>query len=611
MIERKQTTPGIVKRIMTRNPWHAALAIFLLCLLVFLGVRASDEYRWSDWGFGDAQTMLSVKQWKEGGWFNNYFLFIPQGYAGVVRLLDSPDLRHHAHGTCPGSSPGVGPRLWYTHYPAGYLVPYALLFEAGLEGMAPARYLSIAFSLAALALMFVVFSKIAGPGVAFIASFFYGLSPTFLGYADSLANQPLDDLLRFAFMLAVVFSTRAADSTLRKRWMIAAWIIEFCLSLSSFDSVFFVYLWLIGWDVIERRGFRWQTYMLYALAPVSAHSLQLLQNVWYLGWDTALQDIKVTFFQKTGAVQGYGDYEGGRLGLIWFALTSVLENQLQPSYLILILFLFYGVYRLFLREKTETAAPSLALLLVFFVCGFGYIAVLPHAAQMPYQGRQMAPFVSALVGGVVYSSVDGFRRSLRGDPGGHARSRFMATGLPVYVFCALILMILFAFNFSMSDRSPVYPLPRTLPSQASPQRQGVLWAGYILRQDAEFAKTISTLHTKYEPVYFDIGGFQSMWDPNYVPGYPQINPIVEYYTGSRPVLCFNATQDTADDILRMVHAGSYRFSPVLIAQDPIAIKQVIAALGAQGGLLGEPTTVRALMNRYLLDLTPYLRWEKS
>ena len=78
----------LLGRIKGANPWHLALGIFLLFLLIVLSVRADDEYRWSDWGFGDAQTMLSLRQWEEGGWFHNYLLFKPQGYSPVIDLLD-------------------------------------------------------------------------------------------------------------------------------------------------------------------------------------------------------------------------------------------------------------------------------------------------------------------------------------------------------------------------------------------------------------------------------------------------------------------------------------------------------------------------------------------
>jgi hypothetical protein len=225
---------GLLSACRGASPWHIALGVFLVGLLLFLSVRASDQYRWSDWGFGDAQTMLSLRQWEEGGWLANDFLFVPQGYAKVVTLLDDLPLRHHAHGTCPGSSPRVGPRLRYTHYPAGYLIPYAVFFRLGLDNLFGARMLSILFSVCGLTLMYVLFSKLTSPAVAFLAVFFYGLSPVFLGYADALANQPLDDLLRFAFMLAVVLSTRAGSARQRKWWAVSAWGLQFMLSLWGF-----------------------------------------------------------------------------------------------------------------------------------------------------------------------------------------------------------------------------------------------------------------------------------------------------------------------------------------------------------------------------------------
>jgi hypothetical protein len=162
----------MVKSDASAKIWHMAAAVLCVCLLGFLLFRACDEYRWSDWGPGDAQTMLSLRQWQKDGWRAHKLLFIPQGYASSVRMLDEPPLRHHAHGVSPGTSPRVGPRLWYTHYPSGYLIPYALLFGAGVEQIFPLRALSVIFSLGALILMYVLFSKITCPAVAFPAVLF-------------------------------------------------------------------------------------------------------------------------------------------------------------------------------------------------------------------------------------------------------------------------------------------------------------------------------------------------------------------------------------------------------------------------------------------------------
>jgi len=580
--------PGRVKG---ANPWHLALALFLLCLLVFLSVRAADQYRWSDWGFGDAQTMLSLRQWEEGGWIHNHLLFKPQGYAPVIDLLDDPELRQHAHGTCPGSSPRVGPRLLYTHYPAGYLVPYALLFKVGLDGLFAVRMLSILFSLGALALMYVMFAKITSPRVSFVAVLFYGLTPAFLGYADSLANQPIDDFLRFGFMLAVVLSTRADTELLRKRWAIAAWLIQFALSLVSFDSVFFLYLWLIGWDVIERRGFRWRTYLLYGMAPTFAHGLQFLQNVWYLGWSDAVIDIKDAFLLKYGADQGY-NYGQGRLAVMATSLKILFDNLFKPSALLAIVLAAYGVHRIVLN-RTGRELPSLKLLAVLFLSGLSFVLVLPHAARMAYEARQMLPAVALLMAGFSWSAPMLFKRALH--PGEAAEGAPPSPNLWIaapYLLVALVLIMVSWFRLAFSDRTPVYEL--------GPKKD-----------EMQFAQVLAQLKTLYAPVYFDIGAFTLYWDPNYIPGYPQILPLTEYYAGSSPILCFRDLEKAAQDLVSLVRKSKVRFSPVLVASDPRLFENLYPLLHREGILRDIPPNASLAMGRYAVDLTDYIAWENK
>lgn len=593
---------------------HTAVAVFLLCLLLFLSVRASDEYRWSDWGFGDAQTLLSLRQWEEGGWISNYFLFIPQGYAKAVRLFDSPELRQHAHGTCPGSSPRIGPRLWYTHYPAGYLVPYAVLFKLGLDSMFSVRMLSVIFSITALVLMYIVFSKITTKGVSFVAVLFYGLSPVFLGYADSLANQPIDDLLRFAFMLAVVFATRADSLKQRRIWMFSAWVFEFFLSLSSFDSVFFVYLWLIGWDVLEKRGFRWKTYLVYAIAPVTAHSLQFLQNVWYLGLNDAVIDIKDAFLLKNAADPSY-NLGQNRFNVIHDTITILFDNLYSPGGLIAVLFGFYVLYYLFIKGRNYQGLPTIKLLSLLFICGLSFIIVLPHAARMPYEARQMIPFAALLAGGVTWSFLKEFKYSIHGNPGNsdEKESRVRKNLKLPFLLLASILILVFWYDFVLNDRQPLYLVPDAetdarFASEIESMQKYDLIRFRQIRTEVLFAEELKKLPTAFEPVFFSIGGFQLFWDPKYVPGYPQIMPITEYYTGSKPVLCFNAPEGLANDLIYMVRKSPYKFSPVLISSDPVYIDQVLFVLLKEGILKVAPPRTYSIMNKYVLDLTNYLDW---
>ncbi len=599
----------MISRVKTMSRRHIALIIFLICLTLFLSARASDEFRWSDWGFGDAQTMLSLKQWEEGGWFSNYFLFIPQGYARVVHLFDDPQLRQHAHGTCPGSSPRIGPRLWYTHYPAGYLTPYAVFFRLGLDGLFEVRMLSIAFSIAALVLMYLVFASMTSPRVALLAVVFYGLTPTFLGYADTLANQPLDDMLRFGFMLAIVLSTRAASSRHRRLWTFGAWAMEFMLSLSSFDSVFFIYLWIIGWDILDRQGFRWKRYLIFSLAPLTAHGLQFLQNVWYLGFGDALIDIRDAFLLKNAADPGYNAGQG-RLGVIMGSIGILLNNLYTPGIFIAVMLGLYVIYNVFLKDRDEQELPAMRILIVLFFCGMAFIMILPHAARMPYESRQMIPFVSLLASSLAWSFFVVFKSSVFGINAGE--SLFRKILRPAYLLLTACLLLVFSFQFLLNNRRPVYYIPD---AETDAQFARAVEAGrydlakyHQLREEVLFATGLRNVPTASEPVYFSLEAFRIFWDPKYVAGYPQIMPITEYYTGSRPVLCFDTAERLARDLAYLVRKSPYRFSPVLVSNDKGSVDRVLGYLRGDGILTGIPLSGYVLQERYIMDLTHAVRW---
>lgn len=572
--------------------WHLATLVLLVVLLAYMVDRSRDEDRWSDWGFGDAQTMLSLKHWDKGGWFENYLLFIPQGYAKVIQQFDDSNLRQHAHGTCPGSSPRIGPRLWYTHYPAGYLVPYAALFKAGLDSKFAAQVFSLLLSVAALWMMFLTFARVTNPGLAFLAVLFYGLSRPFLGFADTLANMPLDDLLRFGFMYAVVMSTRDEVLSRRSRWLIAAWLMEFFLSLSSFDSVFFMFAWLVGWDILEGKGLKLKKWFLFGMAPTSAHGLQFLQNVWYLGLRDAAIDIKDAFLLKNAADASYNAGQG-RLEVIRGTIGIIFNGILPRTEILPVLIGFYSAYALLLRDKNDSRMPSARLLMLLFFCGLTFILVLPHAARMPYEARQMLPFVSLLVAAVTWSFFLLFRDTLFGNfPRQPWCSPRVAKWLAVpFMFVALPLaMYTWGLQIVTPQAPPSYDQVRTMP-------------------DTSMAKMINqNLQTRYDAVIFDVGAFQTFWDPKYVPGYPQILPLTEYYAGSRPILCFNQIDDAVKDLTYLVSNGKVRFSPILIAPDTQTFDAIIQQLYDNGMITAKPENVATPLGRPLADLTNIIKW---
>ncbi|MBM3254249.1 MAG: hypothetical protein FJZ16_08355, partial [Candidatus Omnitrophica bacterium] len=486
------------------NTWHAILGILLLCLFLFLSFTITDEHHWSDWAFGDAQSILTIRHWEEKGWLKNKLLFIPQGYARVVELFDKPPLRHHAHGTITGT---IGPRLYYTHYPSGYLIPYALLSKMGYNDITYLRKLSLLFSFGAVILMYILFSRITSPRISFVVVVFYLLSPSFLGFANSIANQPIDDLLRFAFMLLIVLSTRTSSLSHMRIYKTSAWIVEFLLSLSSFDSVFFVYIWLVGWDLIEHRGFRWKTYVVFALAPLAAQGLLFLQNVWYLGLNDSIRDFWFTFSSKSEMSKGYNRY-----CLFWNALIKLFSNLYKPSFLILLFFIFYSINVKFFKKEGIKELPSLRLVFILFLCGLIFLFVFPRSGEALYQTRQLIPSVALLVSATTWSFLKVVKQSFcrRGYFIGIIKNCNIRKKIILLYMLICLATLAFFWQRLMFNKWEPYFIPPYHP-------------------DILLDKQIKSTQTKYDPVIFEMGSFLVYHDLNYVPGFHQIDPVNEYF----------------------------------------------------------------------------------
>lgn len=568
----------------SRTVWRCAVLLLLAALFIFLAIRAVDKYRWSDWSFGDAQTMLTLKQWHEGGWIHNYLLFKPQGYSPIVDLLDEAGLRQHAHGTSPSSSPRIGPRLWYTHYPSGYLIPFAMLYELGLDNLVAMRLFAIGLSLAALGLMYLVFERITSGRVAFLAVLFYGLSPPFLGYSDSLANMPIDDFLRFTFMYALVMASQASDRPDRQRWLMAAWSIEFVLSLSSFDSVFFVYAWLIGWDFYTKRGFRWKRYLIFALAPLSAHGIQVLQNIWYLGAQDALTDLADAFLVHHVT----NTYSGKILTSIILMFKLLNRSFLWGGVFVPVawVILYWG------RSRTFTGAddlPSGKLLLILLLSGLIFPLMLPKAGAMYYESRQVIPFISLVVSGVSWMLVLSCRDAMRNGVGTQMTTAGQIWRVGFLGLSGIMVLGLW-INFALSKRSAKHNYTDTTPAIV-------------------FARRLKELRTSHPPVFLNYKGLAVFFEPKYMPGYPQIHPVVEYYWGSKTVLCMDEPVALAQDIATLIQKAERPFSPVLITRDVVGAKTALSILAEKGVAKSIEFPDNPVNGIIVMDLTDVVDWE--
>ncbi len=189
----------------------------------------------------------------------------------------------------------------------------------------------------------------------------------------------------------------------------------------------------------------------------------------------------------------------------------------------------------------------------------------------------------------------------------------MKVSRPLYLLVCAVLCIVVWYRFILLDRRPVYYIPD---AKTDAQYEALIKSGLgydllrfrALRDDVLFAQELEKMPAAYEPVYFSIDGFRLFWDPKYVPGYPQIMPITEYYTGSRPVLCFDTPDGLVADLVYMVRKSPYLFSPVLAIEDPEVMDKVVAALQRKGVFSSPVLEGREIMGRRILDLTNCVKW---
>jgi hypothetical protein len=561
-------------------PWRAATVALLIALLVQLGARANSEYRWSAWAFGDAQTMLSNRQWTEGGWLHNRLLFNPQGYAAAIEVVDEPALRHHAHGTYTRGAHGIGPRRLYTHYPPGYLLPFATLHELGFERMAAARLLAVAMSVAALGVFFLAFSLAASPAAAFGAVALIALSSPFQRYADSLANHAVDDLLRALFVYAVILSTRAVDDVLRRRAAVAAWGVALAMALSSVDSTFFLWAFVVAWHAFEAPAPRLRhtarVGVVYGLAPVLGHALLLLQNAWYLGLPGALQDLADIAGLKSGAQSPSG---AGRWST-WLDSIALSLDDLYGAWPVALL--AAGRVALHLRARLGDARgdePSgraeLGLLAALLAGGVAFRFVLVHHA-MTYEARHYLPFAMLLASTTAVALAARDRRGPSHAPG-------------IYTAAALCLL---AWVGSRTYSPGAF-------STAEPARERAAVRLIVDR--------VRPMTTRYERVIFARAALP-YHNASYHDGVPQVDPTLEYYARA-PILCFERNERLATDLRTMVARAPARFSPVLLFDTRADLDETVRALG---DLLARPPPEPAVLNRRLaVDLTDVIdprRW---
>jgi hypothetical protein len=277
-----------------------------------------------------------------------------------------------------------------------------------------------------------------------------------------------------------------------------------------------------------------------------------------------------------------------RLHDITFAILSVFYSIFSPGLVLLAPLALYLVFRRLYPDACE-GLPDGRLLFLLFSCGLGYILVLPNAAGMAYEGRQMIPFTSLLVGGYFWSVFRGRRvwMKLRVKEGGASAQGNRAALHAGFLIISGVALLMFLVGFLFNNR---YPSPWQIGSE------GV--------DEVLFAEELGRLTTVYEPVFLLLGGIVPM-DPDYADGANQLSPDIEYYAGSRLILCLDSPELLAADLITLSQKSTVRFSPVLISDQPENIAAVVSILERKGLVEDVPKIVAGIRGRIVLDLTPY------
>lgn len=522
---------------------HLAIIILIFIIGAYLVIKAIPENSWDDWRVGSAQALLSIKYWSEDGFLKNYLLFLPQGYSKTGRYFDDQQLRQHARGTTTGGF--IGKRLYYTHYPSGYLLPSTLLMKLGAENRFWFRIMEILFSLTGLVFLYWLFNLISKSRIiSFLGVLYFGASTLFLGYADSLASQPLEEILR---PLIIVLSILALNYG-KKYLGYLIWFFYFALAIISYDSTIFIFAWLIGLDLIIARKIEWKKWLFWVSAPILAFVLQVFQNVWYLGWHDMFLDFMGAI--KTQILGSRKDFFISHLQRLFapfgwfFGIAWYLGILIAATGMAIIKFI---------KKHTSNIFDERFLYLAFF-------ATLLHFLFFPslffHQARVVSVFGGLLVGTLTAVLIK-------------ETILLFKTNTTIYRCIVVFGIFILVSGLWFIQGKRTYDYIKKWPNNVWPA------------ESISFDKKIKNL-VSGDKVIFQMSGLNRE-----IAGsdrYPMAASEDEYYTDA-PILGFTNTNDLVRDFNYLKNRSEFPFSAIIIADKKENIEIIRKNLKSQKNIL--------------------------
>lgn len=590
-----------IKKIITAN---LLFVIFLATIATFLIVLALPE---NTMDVDTAQTLLSARYFARDGFFKHYFLQLPSGYGKITSYFDEPELQQHAGGTVNGSL--IGKKLYYTHFPSFYIYPTALMMKLGIENLFLLRLLYIILSLLSLIFLY-VFIKLVTDNkyIAFIAVLYFGISQVFLVNAKVINFIPVENMLRFLVLMLSIFAINHIKSTnasprITRRYVLSIWAVYFLLALTSFNSTFFIFVYLVGLSAIclyklpfsHKIRIASLLIIFWASAPVLGFALQMIQNAAYLGWHNFWLDIYGSFTASGNSpdlgfirrVEGLIRPFVTMSGLYnFYILTAPLGIQKIKRYFLpsitpmiyvlpfLTALVIAAVVKL--KKITGYALFPLSIPALLFIAVLVQALLLPLSIIRDYTGPLAAPIIGIMLGSIVWMLFLAFAkfRSLGG-----VLSRILV------IFMSVIILSLFAVQIVLNSSS--YFGPNHAP---------------LSDNDIAFTKTMQKI-ADGEKAVFMINNIDTQLSEEVLKQrFALIDPkeyLIEYrnweYYFDMPLLNFTKTSYLVKDLLFLKKRAEFPFTAIITSDDLDLIGELHGTLNSKQLSL---TPIKTLENRY-------------
>ena len=545
---------------------NLSILIIVLILFSYLGIKALNPDGWDGWGFGSAQVLMSSQHWAHDGFAKNYFLFIPYPYGKLTHYLDEPEFRNRPVETISGVlSLTRDQRLYYTHYPPLFLFPYASIAKLGIDARPVYRIFSLLISLTGLLFFYLFIKSVSNKIIATIASAYYGFSVMFLNYADSIATQPFTLFFTFLILfLSVLAGRNYENQNVLKKYSWAIWFAYLALSLLSYDATFYIFAFIILYDLLVLKKFLWKRWLIFALAPILGFGAQVVQNTWYLGWHNMISDFSGIYANRT--FRGVKNFMAGLL-MPFHSMASIETFFIFKKTVIALTSAaaIFGILWKF-RQKINLNLNYFKIIIVLAVAAVAQPFFINATGGWPYQGVLTAAFWGLLIGAASIFIND----ILKKDSDILGKWYF-------WVLTAIIL-ILWSVQF-YSTLTYVRDWPNNRPDQ----------------KVLEFSKEIKNIYLGEEKMAFRIIPQNQIWRSQFA------TFSMEYYFGM-PKIDFANSHDLLTDFWWLRKISEYPYYSFIVADNKAGIDNLYSEI--KKTLPNSVSEIKNIQSQYFFTVGP-------